>query len=131
MDTQNKARRNPDPWVAEMNTYVCRLGYERSKKRQQLAKTWKLTLQEYVALATSDCFYCGCPPASAPGTKILRATGIKRNGIDRIDSQKGYEPGNCVTSCCACNREKGPRTQAEFFETTKRRFLHLRGKGLI
>lgn len=127
----NKARRHPDPWLAEMNTYVSRLGYERTERRRGLGKTWGLPLENYKALALGNCFYCGASPDSPPGTKILRDAGVKRNGIDRVDNAKGYSVGNCVTSCCACNREKGVRSLPEFIESTRRRFLHLQSKGLI
>lgn len=50
-----------------------------------------LTEQQMYDLLNSPCTYCGCKNC---------------NGIDRIDSSKGYELGN-VTPCCAmCNRMK-------------------------
>jgi len=43
---------------------------------------------------TSDfCFYCGEPPTPY-------------NGIDRVDSEKGYFFGNVVSCCQACNYAK-------------------------
>lgn len=127
----NKARRNRDPWVAEMNTYISRLGYDLRAKRRKLVTTWELKLPEYTALSTATCYYCGVPPGAAPSTRLLKVTGVKKHGIDRVDSSKGYVSSNCVTSCCACNREKGVRDQGDFFKTTVRRYKHLKSQGLI
>ena len=52
---------------------------------------FNLTDQQMYDLLHSTCTYCGCKNC---------------NGIDRIDSSKGYVLGN-VTPCCAmCNRMK-------------------------
>jgi 5-methylcytosine-specific restriction endonuclease McrA len=39
-----------------------------------------------------------------------------KNGIDRIDSNKGYTMDNCVSCCWTCNRMKGNMTQQNFLE---------------
>ena len=36
------------------------------------------------------------------------------NGIDRIDSNIGYEPDNCVTCCVICNRMKNKYSKNAF-----------------
>ena len=58
-----------------------------------------LTEQQMYNLLHSPCTYCGCKNC---------------NGIDRIDSSKGYVLGN-VTPCCAmCNRMKSNYTLEAF-----------------
>lgn len=37
-------------------------------------------------------------------------------GIDRIDSSKGYEPGNCVPCCFRCNSVKNDQTLGEMYQ---------------
>lgn len=124
----NTARRHADPWVAEMNTYVYHVGWEQ-RRRGSTHKTWDLTLEQYIALVRAPCHYCGEPPGAKPHTRILRATGIKKNGIDRLDSTLGYEPANCVSACGDCNRQKGTMSVPQFIENTRKRFNHLRAKG--
>jgi hypothetical protein len=126
----NEARRDPQPWAQEMKVYVYHLGVDR-KSRRHLAVSWALTLEGYVRLSQSKCFYCGCDPAGKPSTKSLKAAGILKNGIDRVDNRKGYTPGNCVSCCGPCNREKGGRSVREFLESTWRRYQHLVAKGLL
>jgi hypothetical protein len=129
-DARNKGRRNPDPWVPEMKTYIYHLSVDREHRRV-LAETWDLTLDEYKSLVTSSCYYCGAEPHGLPHAKHLRKSGVRRSGIDRIENSKGYTLNNCVTCCGACNREKGALTLKEFIDLTKRRYLHLQSKGLI
>lgn len=73
-------------------------------------KDWTLTDDEAVSLITGDCTYCGRPPRVSGTTHKY----IPRNGIDRINSNKGYESGN-VSSCCPrCNIAKNDQTLNEF-----------------
>lgn len=130
VDSINKGRRNPDPWISEMKVYVYHLSVDRESRRV-LAATWNLTLDEYKSLVHADCYYCGSATSTLPHTKHLRNSGVRRSGIDRVDNSKGYDPSNCVSCCGSCNREKGSRTQEVFIESTRRRYLHLQGMGLI
>lgn len=71
----------------------------------------KITREEFVAwyIAQPDaCAYCGI------SFQKLKALRLKRGGgycvgwdIDRIDSKRGYEPGNLALSCFVCNMAKG------------------------
>ena len=51
-------------------------------------------------------------------------TVIKINGIDRIDSNKGYSFDNVVACCKYCNGAKNTMTQEEFKEWIKRVYEH-------
>jgi hypothetical protein len=135
-----------EPWLVDMNVYKRRLGYRKTKAKlgsnqfkahssgklhPTLALPWDLSLEEYKTLVTSPRFYCGMPPKQHPHGVLLRRTGLKRNGIDRIDSSRGYSKENCVSCCKLCNMDKRAQTQAEFIDTTRRRYEHLATKGLI
>jgi hypothetical protein len=61
----------------------------------------------------------------------MKETGLKRNGIDRVDNSRGYHTDNCVSCCIACNREKRAQSQAAFLENTRRRYEHLKSVGLL
>lgn len=77
-----------------------------------------LTKEQFRALVTSRCYYCGAVPSQS----VLRKTpsggqangAFVYNGIDRIDTTKGYTAENSRTACKACNLAKGTRTESEF-----------------
>ena len=66
-----------------------------------------------------------------PHVLQLREAGIKRGGIDRLDSTNGYDRDNCVPACRYCNYQKGTMTFEEFVENTQRRYEHLKTNGFI
>lgn len=54
---------------------------------------FELTKEQFYNLISQPCYYCGDKEKEF-------------NGIDRIDSQKGYIIDNCVTCCEYCNKMK-------------------------
>jgi len=80
-------------------------------------RTFLLTESEFRTLVTGNCFYCGVEPFAS------RATGWSRfvyNGIDRVDNNKGYEPGNVVSCCKTCNQAKCKMSQIDFYAWVRR-----------
>ena len=64
--------------------------YKKGAKIRNLE--FSLTKEEFYKLTSQPCYYCG---------------EIKEyNGIDRIDSKKGYTIDNCVPCCFCCNGMK-------------------------
>lgn len=61
---------------------------------------WNLSDEQFLNLVTQDCIYCGHSQ--------------KYNGIDRIDSSKGYSIDNCVPCCSWCNTMKLNHSTEEF-----------------
>jgi hypothetical protein len=136
-----------EPWLADMTLYIRKVGYRANRKStgklgsnqfrtepgtppsEHPSLQWGLVLEEYVRLVTAPCFYCGQPPHQTPQGVGMQGLGLKRNGIDRVDNRKGYEPHNCVSCCTSCNREKRDQTQADFIENTRRRYEHLKANG--
>ena len=76
-------------------------------------REFTLTEQQFVDVAKQNCAYCGSSPK-------LGSYGVVCNGIDRIDSTKGYTPENSVACCYRCNYMKNKLTTPEFFEHVKR-----------
>jgi hypothetical protein len=71
-----------------------------------------LTEEDCISLFEGECYFCGAPPAPRK-RKGLKGE-YKANGIDRIDSTKGYTQDN-VNSCCTdCNMLKSNKTNEEF-----------------
>lgn len=73
-------------------------------------KDFELTLEQFSKLIHNNCVYCGAPPEkNSDFYQSLRRKSVDDvpvNGIDRIDSNKGYIIGNCVPCCSYCNRMK-------------------------
>ena len=90
----NKNRKNKDK-----DKHLIRLyNYKKSAKERNLE--WNLTDDYAINLMKQNCYYCN------------DLNGI--NGIDRIDSSKGYFNNNCVTSCFQCNSMKNTKNINDF-----------------
>lgn len=76
-----------------------------------------LSFEEFFEIIKKPCTYCGEPPVDRAGIKSLR---IIANGIDRIDSNKGYIKGNCVPCCPTCNYSKRTMSTKEFSDWIKK-----------
>lgn len=77
--------------------------YKNNAKNRNLS--WELTDEQFFNLVTGKCVYCG--------------QSHKYNGIDRIDSNKGYTIDNCVSCCSWCNTMKLDKSVNEFLEHVK------------
>jgi 5-methylcytosine-specific restriction endonuclease McrA len=100
------------------NTYLA------GAKKRNLA--FALSKSLFKDLTQKDCFYCGAKP-SAIKTQGYSAEGRAHaayvyNGIDRVDSKKGYYKTNVVTACRVCNRAKNSMSTAEFASWLERLF---------
>src|SRR3989337_1838601 len=74
---------------------------------------WALSRAEFLAITSKPCVYCGVLWSKETGKGRSFGT-YKYNGIDRIDSTKGYVLGNCAPACRRCNEAKNDRTVEEF-----------------
>jgi hypothetical protein len=111
-----------------------------SYKNNTNARTlgFDLTIDQFRDICSQDCFYCGQPPSleitgayeSAKRTSIrnqtrfhedfYQQTKILANGIDRVDSERGYQISNIVPCCSICNYAKSNLSQQDFFVWIKR-----------
>lgn len=79
--------------------------FQRYKKRAvEYKRDFLLTEHQFNEFILGNCFYCGSPPISV--SKPRWGSSLTYNGIDRIDSSKGYSVDNCVSCCVVCNRMK-------------------------
>lgn len=94
-------------------------------KGRQHAKLrgFDLTLEDFVALVQSNCYYCGEEPAISKGHKDWSAY-VKCNGLDRVDSTRGYTKDNVVACCRICNMAKGALSREEFIAWAHRLVNH-------
>lgn len=87
------------------------LQYKRHARERNLA--WELEYEQVEKLISSPCFYCGAEKSNHKVTKNCKE-GFDHNGIDRIDSSKGYLEDNVVACCKVCNRAKLDMNQKDF-----------------
>lgn len=84
--------------------------YRRSAIKRNLE--WSLNRDLAVSLFLSNCHYCGSKPSRlakthGPDTALV-------NGIDRVDSSKGYRQDNCVSCCKVCNYAKSDMSSEDW-----------------
>lgn len=101
---------NKTNWLTYKGCNKCQASFEdpelnkikRAYKSNAKARglSWELTDEQFLELVTKDCTYCGHSQ--------------KYNGIDRIDSSKGYTINNCVPCCTWCNVMKLNHSESEF-----------------
>ncbi|OGM09173.1 hypothetical protein A2Z67_04500 [Candidatus Woesebacteria bacterium RBG_13_36_22] len=75
---------------------------------------FNLTREECINLFSKNCNYCGSPPTNKVEKKGLYGIFIY-NGIDRIDSRRGYKKDNCVSCCKICNGMKRDMAIKDFY----------------
>jgi len=98
--------------------------YASRAKRRGLC--FELTRDVFLALTQRKCHYCHFLPSNKASGVVrkTRKTNAKDdftyNGIDRIDSKKGYITENCVPCCTKCNRAKYTMKYDEFLSFIER-----------
>lgn len=97
--------------------------YRKNAKRRNIP--FNLTLEEVKHIVHQPCYYCGAIESDT-FSNTNRSYQIKHNGMDRIDSTKGYEIKNIVPCCKVCNFAKHTMTQNEFYDWIKRVSNHLK-----
>ena len=87
-----------------------------------------LTFDEFVSLLEQDCAYCGQSPILHEyELQYMQKTVAPwaHNGIDRVDSSKGYSIDNCVPCCSKCNYAKHEMSIEEFKNWLTKIYKHL------
>ena len=83
---------------------------------------FRLSESDFHDLTRSNCHYCGIAPF-----RFIEKNGhvYTYNGIDRMNSQKGYLIGNVVPCCTECNKMKLDTPYNEFLELIETIYLRL------
>lgn len=98
---EHKRRRTP-------KTRYIKARYD-AGRRKSGAKPFTISLEEYLIVIARKCEYCNCSLENETGS-----------GLDRIDNEKGYEPGNVNPCCGDCNRRRSKSMGAEEFKEQSR-----------
>lgn len=85
--------------------------------------SFDLTIEEFKILTKKNCTYCGREPFTIK-TKVSCNGIYIYNGIDRVDSSKGYIIENCVPCCKICNYAKRKLSLQEFKEHITKIYFH-------
>lgn len=85
--------------------------YRERCKRKNIEIT--LSNSELIDLFSQNCHYCNKPPSRIIKNKKDLGD-FQYNGIDRLDSNKGYIHENVVTCCAECNYLKSNYSYEEF-----------------
>ncbi len=108
-----------------LSTYKC------SAKYKKLC--FSLTESDIKLLTESNCFYCNGSPENVKYMHRLKGEKDRRQityqGIDRVDSKKGYEKNNAIPCCHICNIMKNSLLQTSFFEHIKKILNHVGSFG--
>jgi 5-methylcytosine-specific restriction endonuclease McrA len=91
-------------------------------------RTWSISNEQFLTLIYANCYYCNLKPSTTVNPtvnmKLQKSRALEcfitYNGIDRVDSSKGYEPGNVVTCCEQCNKAKLDHSKGEFLAWANR-----------
>lgn len=101
----------------------------RAKKKK---RKFTLSKSQFKLLTQGLCAYCGISPHRKHSPRKFRNAYVY-NGIDRIDSSKGYTPKNSVSCCYDCNRTKSELSHSAFLSYLSRlvsnQLLILANKG--
>jgi len=97
--------------------YLCKLNTKNrlKSKAEKLFSSYKrgaksrkieffLSSEQFLSLIKQDCFYCGTKPKKL--RYYSKYDNVSYNGVDRLDSDKGYMYDNCVPCCKYCNISK-------------------------
>lgn len=86
--------------------------YKNNARKKKIE--WELSKEDFENLVKNKCNYCGIEPLNI-GKSTSKFTGnCIYNGIDRIDSSKGYIIDNVVSCCTKCNYMKNRWSREEF-----------------
>ena len=96
--------------------------FYRSGARQRGIE-WNLSEEEFKSLIKQNCYYCNEEPSRHQSVSYRDDYELV-NGIDRIDSNKGYSIDNCVPCCNTCNLMKNTLPKSVFFEKISQIYNH-------
>lgn len=111
---------------AVASTRIWEVEFNRERQYARLRRhggvPWTLTQEEFNAIVSQACAYCGAPPSR--DTAVGRRPRPKRNGIDRVDNAVGYVLANCVPCCSICNKMKLTLSKDDFLAHVRRIVKH-------
>ena len=93
-------------------------GYKNRALRS--GKDFELSHEYFRQLTKQVCYYCGTEPSQISKGLGKTSGDYIYNGIDRVDSSKGYTQENTVSCCKTCNFMKLDHSQENFLQHIKK-----------
>ena len=99
------------------------------KRSKRMGIKSDIAIDEFIRLSKDKCFYCGLVGSNFQkdrnsAGKYSSDTVIRYNGIDRLDSNRGYTKDNSVTCCKFCNTSKNSMSRDAFMDFIKRVYIY-------
>ena len=88
------------------------IGRYKSKAKQRNL-SWNISRETFEKIIEQPCYYCGTTYSLIYENKEHK---YKHNGVDRINSNIGYEDDNVVPCCRWCNQAKSTMSQKDFYD---------------
>ena len=105
--------------------------YRIYKRRAKIYnRKFSLTKEKFFELIKSPCYYCGTQPSNTSKHLNRKKYYVKYNGLDRINSSKGYINTNCVPCCILCNNAKKDYKLPKFVKWVSQTYKHMKLKGM-
>lgn len=118
---------NPDPHTklmyGESSLKALYDSYIRRAKYADL--NFNLNIEEFKKITSMNCHYCGIEPSQKKFANKLSYGHYLYNGVDRLDSTKGYLTSNVVPCCKTCNFAKRDLSYGDFINWLKRAYEYL------
>ena len=97
---------------APINVYYCQ--YENGARSRGL--NFEITKNDFENIVSKNCYFCNEEPKPIQSLKTYTRCkeDLHVNGIDRLDSNRGYELDNLVPCCQTCNRMKMSMSKDNF-----------------
>jgi hypothetical protein len=128
-----KVDRTKDQWcklpTGEASKRALFNHYKSAAKKKGL--DFELSLERFTELTSSICHYCDTPPRKVYTNSKVNNGGYLCNGVDRLDSAKGYVEGNIVGCCTKCNLGKHTMSERDFLDWVQKVYHNLKKRGDI
>lgn len=101
---------------------------------------FSIDYDSFCQLVLEPCYHCGNNPepynpyisgSHAVSETRKREAWIVKNGIDRLDNNRGYVKDNCVPCCSTCNYSRQDSTVSAWVEHCQRIVNHHRSKNNV
>ena len=121
---EKKAKEKTFEELEEISTKCLRGKLKIRYKKRNL--TCDISLIDLLILFKKNCYYCGSEPDNCYYYKNkYNEHKFLYNGLDRIDSSKGYTIDNVVSCCKRCNIAKSDMEYDEFKNFIKKVYVNL------
>lgn len=101
-------------------------GRYRATSRRETKVPFKLTLEYFEKLTSSNCYYCNAQPSmvsknnASQSSEIVERSKYIYNGVDRKINSLGYTKENSVPCCWRCNKMKSDLDFDQFIDIVRR-----------